>query len=83
MTAKHILNNHYTDEQLSEAMIFFREALEKCTQENISPFASTHAIAIIQRANEMSAREKIGDVNYQAFWDMCQEDAVKLYRDIH
>lgn len=80
MTVSHCLNNHYTDFELNTAMLIFKEALQKCTYEHISPFALTHAIAIVERSNEMSAKAKIGDTNYQAFWDMCQEDAVKLYR---
>ena len=82
MTYETTLNNCYTDDELSQALIIMKEAMEKCTEKDLSPFATTHAIAILQRSNEISAQKKIGDVTYQAFWDMCKEDAVRMYRSL-
>ena len=82
MTHETTLNNCYTDDELARSLIIMKEAMKKCNLENLSPFATTHAIAILERSNEMSAKDKIGDAIYEAFWDMCKEDAVRLYRSL-
>ena len=79
----HPVNDKYTDKQLAEAMNNFLPILYKSYRDKAGPFAITHALALIVRINELEGQKALGAVQFQAFWDMCQEDAVKTMRKLN